>query len=119
MVARCFSSRSFCTECSLAATALPFRIPQAKKLKPKTRPQSKVSTASRPPTIRARFRVTSLKNGKSVVVRVTDRGIPERKTKLDLCKEAAEQLEMVREGTFKVRMEILEDGALSPTGAAP
>jgi hypothetical protein len=34
-------------------------------------------------------RVTHLKNGKSVVVRITDRGIRDRRVKIDICKEAA------------------------------
>ena len=57
--------------------------------------------------IGTQVRVTHLRNGKSVIVRITDRGITGRKMKLDLCKEAAEQLDMVREGMAKVRMEIL------------
>lgn len=57
--------------------------------------------------IGTRLRVTHLANGKSVIVRITDRGITGRKMKLDLCKQAAEQLEMIREGMAKVRMEVL------------
>jgi rare lipoprotein A len=72
-----------------------------------------------------RLRVTHAGNGRSVVVRVTDRGVPRRKAPLDLCKRAAEELDMVREGTAKVRVEVLPeeqvDGAVaadSPNGAA-
>ena len=54
-------------------------------------------------------RVTHLGNGKSVVVRITDRGIHKRGVLIDLCKEAAEKLDMVREGSAKVRLEILPD----------
>ena len=68
--------------------------------------------------------VTHLKNGKSVTVRITDRGIHDRKVKLDLCKEAAEELGMVSKGVARVRMEIVsegEHGASPPEGytAAP
>jgi len=59
--------------------------------------------------------VTHLKNGKTVKVRITDRGITSRKVKLDLCKEAAEKLEMVSKGVARVRMEILDDAM----GSAP
>jgi len=53
-------------------------------------------------------RVTHLQNGKSVIVRITDRGITIRAS-IDLCKEAAEELGMVREGKARVRMEVLPD----------
>ena len=54
-------------------------------------------------------RVTHLKNGKSVTVRITDRGITDRKVKLDVCKEAAAELGMVTKGVARVRMEIIPD----------
>jgi rare lipoprotein A len=56
-----------------------------------------------------RVRVTHLANGKSVVVRITDRGIHDRRIVIDLCKEAAEKLDMLREGSARVRLEILPD----------
>jgi rare lipoprotein A len=56
-----------------------------------------------------RVRVTHLKNGKNVVVRITDRGIMKRHAVIDLCKEAAEKLDMIREGSARVRLEILPD----------
>lgn len=54
-------------------------------------------------------RITHLENGKEVVVRITDRGINNRRVKIDLCKEAAEELEMVSKGIARVRMEVLPD----------
>lgn len=54
-------------------------------------------------------RITHLKNGKSVLVRITDRGIRDSKAKIDLCKEAADELGMVSEGMAKVRMEVVDD----------
>jgi rare lipoprotein A len=68
----------------------------------------------------ARVRVTHLANGKSVVVRITDRGIRDRHVLIDLCKEAAEQLDMLREGSARVRLEILPDdkAPVSKTKAA-
>jgi rare lipoprotein A len=62
-----------------------------------------------------RVRVTHLGNGKSVVVRITDRGIHQRNTVIDLCKEAAEQLDMLREGSTRVRLEILPDDKALPS----
>ena len=55
------------------------------------------------------LRVTHVANGKSVIVRVTDRGITSRRVTLDLCREAAEKLDMLREGSALVRLEILPD----------
>ena len=54
-------------------------------------------------------RVTHLANKKSVIVRITDRGITSRRVLIDLCKEAAEKLGMLREGSARVRLEILPD----------
>jgi rare lipoprotein A (peptidoglycan hydrolase) len=54
-------------------------------------------------------RVTHLANGKSVIVRITDRGIPGREATIDLCKEAAEKLDMLREGSAPVRLKVLAD----------
>lgn len=65
----------------------------------------------------ALVRVTLLRNGKSVVVRITDRGITSRRVLIDLCKEAAEKLGMISEGSSRVRLEILPDDAR--THAAP
>ena len=54
-------------------------------------------------------RVTHLTNGKSVIVRITDRGITKRGALIDLCKEAAAKLGMLSEGSARVRLEILPD----------
>jgi rare lipoprotein A len=63
--------------------------------------------------------VTHLVNGKNVVVRITDRGVYKRGTIIDLSKEAAEKLDMVREGSARVRLEILADDKLPTSKAAP
>lgn len=52
-------------------------------------------------------RVTRLTNGCSVVVRITDRGITGRRANIDICREAAEELGMIRAGFSRVRMEII------------
>lgn len=52
-------------------------------------------------------RVTNLKNGRSVVVRVTDRG-PWKHTRLiDVSKGAAKELDMIRSGTARVVIEVV------------
>jgi rare lipoprotein A len=58
-----------------------------------------------------KVRVTHLANGKSVIVRITDRGITGRHATIDLCKEAAEKLEMLHEGSARVRIEVIRDDA--------
>lgn len=52
-------------------------------------------------------RVTNLRNNKSVVVRITDRGITNRRAKIDICKEAAIEIGMLHEGIARVRLEVL------------
>jgi peptidoglycan lytic transglycosylase len=61
-------------------------------------------------------RVTHLGNGKSVVVRITDRGITNKAASIDLCKEAAEKLEMISEGMARVRMEELPNDTETDAG---
>lgn len=64
-------------------------------------------------------RLTNTQNNCSVVVRITDRGITNRRAKIDICKEAAEELGIVRKGIVRVRMEILPDPpAMATTDAA-
>lgn len=63
-------------------------------------------------------RVTHLANGKSVRVRITDRGIHDKRVKLDVCKEAAEELGMLGKGLARVRMEVLDESGGSPPDSA-
>ena len=60
-------------------------------------------------------RVTHLENGRSTLVRITDRGIYDKRIKLDVCREAAEELGMVSKGIARVKMEIVRDEG----GSAP
>jgi rare lipoprotein A len=64
-------------------------------------------------------RVTHLANGKSVIVRVTDRGITNRRAIIDLCKEAAAELRMLSEGMARVRIEELPDDKRVGADPAP
>ncbi len=54
-----------------------------------------------------RVQVTNPDNGRTVIVRITDRGIRDRRVKLDVCKEAAEELGMVSDGLADLKMEVL------------
>ncbi|WP_030128029.1 septal ring lytic transglycosylase RlpA family protein [Pseudomonas sp. QTF5] len=56
-----------------------------------------------------RVKVTNLNNDKSCVVRINDRGPYSRGRLIDISREAAEQLGMLRSGTAKVRVQALDD----------
>ncbi len=56
------------------------------------------------------LRVTSMKNSSSVIVRINDRGPAIRSRIIDLSREAAESLEMIRDGLVSVRLEVLSWG---------
>ena len=55
-----------------------------------------------------RLRVTDLKNGRSVVVRINDRGPFVRGRIVDVSYAAARQLDLTNSGTGKVKVEVLE-----------
>ncbi len=59
-------------------------------------------------------RVTNLENGKSVVVRLNDRGPFARGRIIDLSRAAAEALDMVRAGTARVEVQSLAAGDTMP-----
>ncbi len=54
-----------------------------------------------------RVRLRNPENDKSVTVRITDRGIHNRRVELDLCKEAATELDVVHAGLAHVEMQEL------------
>lgn len=54
------------------------------------------------------LRVTNTRNGRSVVVRVNDRGPFAHRRVIDLSKAAAREIGMVRTGTAKVKIELLQ-----------
>lgn len=56
-----------------------------------------------------RVKVTNLKNDRSVVVRINDRGPHTRGRLIDLSRAAAQQLDMIRSGTARVRVQSLSD----------
>lgn len=56
------------------------------------------------------LKVTNLENGKSVNVRVNDRGPFILNREIDLSTQAAKDLDMVKSGTVKVKLEIVKKG---------
>ena len=58
-----------------------------------------------------RLRVTNLRNQKSVVVRVNDRGPYSKRFILDVSRRAARLLDFLRAGTARVKIEVLELGS--------
>jgi rare lipoprotein A len=62
-------------------------------------------------------RVTNLENGKSIIVRVNDRGPYARGRIIDLSRRAAELLDVVQNGTARVRVTYIGRGDLN--GAPP
>ena len=56
-----------------------------------------------------RVKITNLGNNNSVVVRINDRGPYSRGRLIDVSREAAEQLGMLRSGTARVRVQALDD----------
>ncbi len=55
------------------------------------------------------IKVTNLKNGKEVIVKINDRGPFKGDRIIDLSRAAAEQLEMIRDGVIDVECEILSE----------
>jgi rare lipoprotein A len=61
----------------------------------------------------SRVRVTNLDNGRSVVVRINDRGPYVEKRVIDLSYAAARELQFISRGTVRVRLEVLDHRALN------
>ncbi len=57
-----------------------------------------------------KVRITNLENGKTVLVRVNDRGPFHEGRIIDLSLGAAKELDLVKTGTARVRIEVLEWG---------
>jgi rare lipoprotein A len=56
-----------------------------------------------------RVRVTNLDNGRSVVVTITDRGPYRHGRIIDVSRRAAKELGFVREGTTRVRVDVVSE----------
>ena len=83
-----------------------YKVP-ANSLAQKRADGSALTAASDHFKIGTLVRVTRVSNGKSVVVRITDTGLEATPVGIDVCKEAAEKLDMVSDGVAKVRVEQL------------
>jgi len=57
-----------------------------------------------------KIRVTNLENSKTVIVRVNDRGPFKEGRMIDLSRGAALAIDLIRTGTARVRLEVLEWG---------
>ena len=71
--------------------------------------RNKLTAAHRTLPFGTRCRVTNLVNGKSVIVRVNDRGPHVEGRVIDLSYKAAEQIGLVRAGIVDVKVEVLPD----------
>lgn len=69
--------------------------------------ESKLTAASRMLPLGTRVKVTSLRNQKSVIVTITDRGPAVKTRVIDLSTAAARALGMISSGVDKVRVEPL------------
>ena len=56
-----------------------------------------------------KLKVTNLKNKKSVIVRVNDRGPFVKKRIIDLSYAAADKIDMISDGVVKVKIEVIRD----------
>jgi rare lipoprotein A len=70
--------------------------------------KNELTAAHRTLPFGTRVRVTNLEDGRTVVVTITDRG-PHRKGRIiDLSKRAARELDIVRAGTARVRLDVVD-----------
>jgi rare lipoprotein A len=72
--------------------------------------QRKMTAAHRSLPLGTRVRVTNLANGKSVVVKINDRGPfgRDRSRIIDLSKAAARKLDFLHDGVARVKVEVLK-----------
>lgn len=70
--------------------------------------QNDLTAAHRTLQMPSLVRVTNLENGRSVVVRINDRGPFKRGRVIDVSRKAAELLGFIGNGTARVRLEVLE-----------
>ncbi|MGE8363104.1 septal ring lytic transglycosylase RlpA family protein [Pseudomonas sp.] len=71
--------------------------------------QNALTAAHRTLPFGTRVQVTNLNNGRTVVVRINDRGPFTKGRIIDLSRRAAEQIDMIRSGIVPVRLQPLTD----------
>ncbi|MBU6475621.1 MAG: septal ring lytic transglycosylase RlpA family protein [Alphaproteobacteria bacterium] len=69
--------------------------------------QNQLTAAHRTLQLPCLARVTNLENGRSIVVRINDRGPFDHGRILDVSRRAAELLGFIREGTARIRLQVL------------
>lgn len=72
--------------------------------------QDELTAAHRTLPFGTRVRVTNLKNSRSIVVTINDRGPFRRGRILDVSRRAASELGFLRAGVARVRLRVLENG---------
>ena len=80
--------------------------------------ENELTAAHRTLQLPALVRVTNLENGRSVVLRVNDRGPFAKNRIIDVSKKAAELLEFKHKGTARVRVQVLADESRQMAEAA-
>lgn len=70
--------------------------------------QNELTAAHRTLQMPSLVRVTNLENGRSIVVRINDRGPFKKGRVIDVSKRSAELLGFIGQGTARVRLEVLE-----------
>lgn len=80
--------------------------------------QNELTGAHRTLQMPSLVRVTNLVNGKSIVVRINDRGPFMKGRVLDVSKRAAELLGFIGQGTARVKIEVLENASRQIASAA-
>ena len=80
---------------------------------------SKMTAAHRSLPLSSYARVTSLDNGRSVIVKINDRGPQPRRFIIDLSPRAADEIDMRRVGVAAVIVEPVVFGPAPPTEPAP
>ncbi|MBD2155953.1 septal ring lytic transglycosylase RlpA family protein [Leptolyngbya sp. FACHB-16] len=70
--------------------------------------QNALTAAHRSLPFGTRVRVTNMRNGRSVIVRINDRGPFSGRRLIDLSRAAASEIGMVSTGTAQVRLEVLQ-----------
>ena len=69
---------------------------------------NKMTAAHKTLPFNTKLRVTNLKNGRSTFVRINDRGPFSGNRVIDLSKQAAIELDMIRDGVVEVECEVVE-----------
>lgn len=71
---------------------------------------NQLTAAHRTLPFNTKVKVTNLVNGKSVIVRINDRGPFKDDRLIDLSLAAAKEIDMISSGTSKVKIEVIELG---------